>query len=1064
MRRLFAAALVALASGLAAAEAPDWQDPSRLALGTEPPHATQVACPDAATARLIGPATNAERVKSPWYRSLNGTWKYFYSPTPAHRVAGFEAPGFDDAAWGSIPVPANVEMEGHGVPIYVNIRYPWQKQVKPPEIPADEPNNTVSAYRTRFAVPADWAGRRVFLTFDGINSFAYVWVNGTRLGFSKDSRTPAEFDITAAVKPGENLLAVEVFRWCDGSWLEDQDFWRMSGLYRDVYLWSAPAVHLRDHEVRATLDASYQDGALAVTAEVRNAGAAAAARVGAVLETLEGRAVVTLPPKSVELPAGGTARVELAATVPGARPWTSETPHLYRLLLTLCDAGGKVLEVVPTPIGFRTVEIRDGNLLINGKRVFFKGVNRHEFDPDKGQAIDLAGMEQDILLMKRYNINLVRCSHYPNQPAWYDLCDRLGLYVIDEANIECHGAQSITKDPAWEAAYLDRTRRMVERDKNHPSVIIWSVGNENGPGRNLEATAAWMKQRDPGRPVHSCEATDAREAAWTDIICPMYPGLDYLDRYAQGSKARPFIMCEYAHAMGNSCGCVWDYWTRIYEKPYLQGGSIWDWVDQGIRQPQRADRNGKLLKPKPGEKTFWAFGGDFGPPGTPSDQNFCCNGLVAADRKPHPSLFEVKKVYQYIWARGFDPVAGTVEIRNRYDFTNLKDLVRCRWSVAGDGEVLQQGDLPPIDLAPGATAVVRLPLKPVAAKPGVEYWLELSFVLASDHPWAPAGHEVAWQQFALPVSAPAPAVDLSGPAAKGTEEAGAFRLEGGGVTASVDRASGALVSLAWKGVEFVQAPLRPHFWRAPIDNDRGAGGWLKKLQPWRKAGAEWRPSEVRLEAAPPSPAVIARGDIRDFGSLAVTWRMLPTGDLWVEQAWTPSGGKDVPEMPRFGMQMAVPSGFETLRWNGPGPHETYCDRKDARVGIHEATVDAQYTDYVEPGETGNHVDCRWVALCNNDRGVGLLALGQPLLSANALHYTTDDLQGAAHGWEMTRRDFITLNLDLKQMGVGGVNSWGAIPAAVARIDGRKAHAYRFVLRPFQGGRETMLRLAHRAFP
>jgi beta-galactosidase len=504
MRPCVPLVLLVFAAGVAAGETTDWQDPARPSEGTEAPHATQVPCPDAETARRIGPSTNAEREKSPWVRSLNGTWKYFYCPTPAQRVSGFEDPGFDDSEWGPIPVPANVEMEGHGIPIYVNIRYPWQKKIAPPEIPQDDPNNTVSAYRNRFTVPAEWAGRRVFLTFDGINSFAYVWVNGNRLGFSKDSRTPAEFDVTAVVKPGENLLAVEVFRWCDGSWLEDQDFWRLSGIYRDVYLWSVPAVHLRDHEVLATLDTMYKDGVLAVAAELRNASTAdASVQVGAALETMDGQEVAALPPQKVEVPAGGTARAAMTAAIPGIKPWSSESPHLYRLLLTLSDADAKVLEVAQTTVGFRTVEIKDGNLLVNGKRVLFKGVNRHEFDPDKGQAIDLAGMERDVVLMKRHNINLMRCSHYPNQPAWYDLCDRLGLFVIDEANIECHGAQSITNDPAWEASYLDRTRRMVERDKNHPSVIVWSVGNENGPGRNLETTAAWMKGRDPGRPVPS---------------------------------------------------------------------------------------------------------------------------------------------------------------------------------------------------------------------------------------------------------------------------------------------------------------------------------------------------------------------------------------------------------------------------------------------------------------------------------------------------------------------------------------------------------------------------------
>jgi beta-galactosidase len=422
----------------------------------------------------------------------------------------------------------------------------------------------------------------------------------------------------------------------------------------------------------------------------------------------------------------------------------------------------------------------------------------------------------------------------------------------------------------------------------------------------------------------------------------------------------------------------------------------------------------------------------------------------------------VKKVYQYIWAKAIDPAAGAVEIRNRYDFTNLKDLVRCTWSVTGDGKVLQKGELPPLDLAPDATAAVKIPLEPVEAKPGVEYWLALSFVLAADQPWAPAGHEVAWQQFRLQAPLPAAPADLAAAAPTAEEDAVTFKLTAGGVTATVERASGALASLIWEGVELVHAPLHPHFWRAPIDNDRGAEDYLKEIQPWQRAGAEWKPSEVRLDMSrADAPAVVACGNVRDFGSLAVTWRMLASGDLVVEQAWTPSRKKGAPEMPRFGMQMALPAGFETLRWYGPGPHETYCDRKDARVGVYESTVEDQYFDYTEPGETGNHADARWVALCDA-KGNGLLAIGQPLLSVNALHYSTDDLSSTPHGWEMIRRDFVTLNLDLKQMGVGGINSWGAIPADAARISAAQPQAYRYLLRPFKGGRETILRLAHRA--
>lgn len=1045
-----------MAAGVIAADSPEWLNHQRLSEGVEQPHATQVACPDAATARTIGVTCNAERVKSPWYQSLNGNWKYHYSPTPAQRIPGFEVPGFDDHTWNTIPVPANVEMEGYGFPIYVNVKYPWKKPWNPPAIPADEPNNTVSSYRTTFTVPADWTGRRTFLAFDGINSFAYVWVNGQKLGFTKDSRTLQEFDISAVAKPGQNQLAVEVFRWCDGSWLEDQDMWRMSGIYRDVYLFSKPTLHLRDHEIIAT-----HEGGLSLSAEVRNAGAAGIAQVSAVLETMDGLPVAELPAQKTQIATNATTKMEFKATVPGVKPWTSETPNLYRLLTTLRDAGGNVLEVIPTMVGFRTVIIKDGNLLVNGKRVLFKGANRHEHDQDKGQAIDVALMEKDIKLMKANNINLNRCSHYPNHPGWYDLCDRLGMFLIDEANIECHGARQLTKDAEWGPAYMERTVRMVERDKNHTSVIIWSVGNENGDGQNLEATSRWMKKRDPTRPIHSCEATAAKLADWTDLICPMYPKLGWLESYSSKKvQTRPFIMCEYNHTMGNS-GALWDYWKLIYERPYLQGGSIWDFVDQGIRQPARADRNRmKVEKVKPGEKTFWAFGGDFGPNDITSDQNFCCNGLLAADRTAHPSIIEMKKVYQYVWPTAVDLAAGKVAIRNRYDFTNLKDLVRCRWTVKADGNILQQGELPALDIAPDTTGEVAIPFKAIIARPGVDYWLDLSFVLATDMPWANAGHEVAWQQFQLPFSAPAVPALAQGKVMV-TEQHHTITLAAGDTTAIIDTTDGTLHSLTGKHGELIHQPLRPHFWRAPTDNDRGAQEWTDKaLMFWRGASEAWKPT-VMTETS--SATVTAKGALGDAGTLIVTWTMLGSGDLVVGQSWEPVAGKELPEMLRFGMQMAVPAGFENMAWYGPGSVETYCDRKEARVDIYHGTVDQQYMDYVEPGECGNKVEVRWVAL-TNAQGAGLLAIGQPLLSVNALHYTTEDLMSKPHGWEMTHRDFVTLNLDLKQIGAGGVNSWGAVPADAARIKGNQAHSYRYVLRPFSGGVDAVAPLTQRAFP
>ena len=634
------------------AQTQDWANPQLTGVNNELPHATMVICPDAKTALKIGVASNAERVKSPFYRSLNGNWKYHYSSNLLARVPDFWQPKFDDSAWPTIPVPANVEMEGYGIPIYVNIRYPWTwhgVKPNPPFIPVEEPNNTVNAYRRTFSVPKKWDGRRVLLTFDGVNSFFELWINGQKVGMGKDTRTPVEFDITKYLQPGENSLALENFRWSDASYLEDQDFWRLSGIFRDVYLWSPPNVHIRDFEVKTDLDAQYQDASIKVSLHLNNRGAQSAeVIVQGELFDPAGQLLMS-PSLQTNIPAGQ--EIVIAGTVPVTNPlkWTAETPNLYKVLLTLKDTSGKTLEVIPVNVGIRKVEIKDGNLLVNGQRILIKGANRHEFDPDRGQAITLDSMIKDILLMKRHNLNAMRCCHYPNQPAWYDLCDRYGLYLIDEANIESHGMgygpETLAKRPDFAAAHMNRTMRMVERDKNHASVIIWSLGNEAGFGPNFEATADWIHQRDQSRPVHY---ERAELDSHTDIVCPMYPGIKSLAEYSSKPEERPFIMCEYSHAMGNSSGGMWSYWNQIYEKPYLQGGFIWDWVDQGLRQKQGNLPLAHFTKVKPGDKTFWAYGGDFGPLDVPSDDNFCCNGLVSPDRVPHPGLLQVKHIYQYI--------------------------------------------------------------------------------------------------------------------------------------------------------------------------------------------------------------------------------------------------------------------------------------------------------------------------------------------------------------------------------------------------------------------------------
>jgi beta-galactosidase len=1050
----------ALASIAAGADVPlrDWQNPRLTGVNNQPPHSTMVVCPDAKTARRISLAANSERVKSSFYRPLNGDWKYHYAANHAGRVTDFWKPDFDDSKWGTIPVPANVEMHGYGVPIYVNIKYPWTwhgVNPNPPFVPEDDPNNTVNSYRREFDVPQDWNGRRILLTFDGVNSFFHLWINGEKVGLGKDSRTPVEFDITAFVKPGRNLLAVENFRWCDGSYLEDQDMWRLSGIFRDVYLWSPPDVHIRDFQVKTELDAQYRDAELRVELKLDNAGGATgAATVEAELFDAQGKSVAGLAMQKLDVGAGQEKAVSLAAKISNPLKWSAEQPNLYPLLLTLKDGAGETLEVIPVNVGFRKVEIHDGDLLVNGRRILIKGVNRHEFDPDLGQAITVEGMERDIQRMKQFNVNADRCCHYPNQPAWYDLCDRYGIYLIDEADIESHGmgygTNSLARNTNWADAHLNRTVRMVERDKNHPSVILWSLGNEAGSGPNFEATAKWIHERDPSRPVHYEGAGDS---PYVDLISPMYPNPRRLADYASRPQTRPFIMCEYEHAMGNGSGDFQSYWGKIYELPHLQGGFIWDWVDQGLRQPQPRPTRDHFVAVKPGEKTFWAYGGDFGPKDIASDNNFCCNGLVTPDREPHPGLFEVKHFYQYIHCQLTDAATRTVEVKNWFDFTNLKDIAAGSWKLKADGREIQGGRLPELDLAPQATKSIALPVKNFRPQPGVEYFIELSFALKTDLPWAKASHEIAWDQFKLPDAAPAAKFSAEKlPPVKwmaGTNEA---RVAGANFEIIFDKQTGAMKSWRFADTELIASPLRPDFWRAQTDNDRGRNN-LKSQGVWRYAhqDAQLRSFagvdkddhiEVQVEATLPKA-----GD----AVWRTTYEIYGSGDVVVTAKFSPAK-TDLPKLPRLGMQMALPAGFERITWLGPGPLETYSDRKDSRVGVYSGTVDEQfYADYTEPGETGNKADVRWVALTNR-RGAGLLAVGMPRLSVNALHYGTEDLNAGKHAFELPRRDFITLNLDWKQQGVGGDNSWGAWPHDEFLIPCAE-QSYRFRLHPLSAGED-----------
>ncbi|MCE5250831.1 DUF4981 domain-containing protein [bacterium] len=1039
---LLAAAILAVPAVSAAA--PEWEDPEMIGRNKEPGHVTLVPFHNVQSA-LAG-----DRATTPWMRSLNGVWKFNWVPTPEQRPQGFQREEYDVSGWGTIPVPSCMELQGHGIPIYLNIRYPFEKN--PPFIAHD--NNPVGSYRTEFTIPEDWSGRRMFIVFEGVISAMYLWVNGREAGYSEGSMTPAEFDITNLVRQGRNILAVEVYRWSDGSYLEDQDFWRFSGIYRDVYMFSTPTVHMRDFEVKTDLDANYRNATLTVDVALRNygGGTAAAHTVEAMLYNGRNEPVFDAPLSTEITPGGnGDIKATLSAQVRNPLKWSSEHPNLYTLVLALKDPSGRVIECERCRVGFREVVIKGGQLLVNGVPVYFKGVNRHEHDPDTGRTVGRELMIEDIRLMKQFNINAVRTSHYPNHPLWLELCDEYGLYLIDEANVESHGMgydpkTTLATKPEWKKAHLDRIQRMVERDKNHPSVIIWSMGNEAGDGPNFEAASEWIHHRDPSRPVHYERAL---ERPHIDIVSIMYSPIEFLEKYASKPQTRPFILCEYAHAMGNSVGNLQDYWDVIERYPVLQGGFIWDWVDQGIRK-----------RYKDGTE-FWAYGGDLGD--DPNDGNFCCNGLVFPDRTPHPSLWEVKKVYQYVKIRAVDAPAGVFEVVNMHDFTNLSELDGS-WTLDCNGIPVKSGDLPKLDVAPRDSARVTVPFGRITPGPGDEYHLTIRFRTAEDAPLVPKGHETAFEQFAIPVDVPPKilaAVDVM-PPLDVTETSKMVTVTGADFTVVFDKTTGTIASFVWRNTEIFAEGPSPNFWRAPIDNDYG-NRMPERLGIWRDAGDKRivRKTTVTRNGRN-SVSFAAESDLWSIGSkYAVSYTVYGSGDIIVESRFTP-GEKELPELPRFGMRMILPPGFEAMMWYGRGPHENYQDRKTGSpVGVWSGTVQEQYVPYVRPQENGNKTEVRWVAFTYS-RGVGLLACGMPLLSMSALHYTVADLEAADHPYDLVRRDTISLNLDYSQTGVGGDDSWGARPHKQYTLF-PKEYSYRYRLRPFAVGKESPGKLAMEGF-
>lgn len=1078
----------------------DWENPAVFNINREDPVASLLSYPDEKS------ALSAVRSESPNYLTLDGLWKFNYSGTPEDRPFWFFKNDYDTRDWKEIDVPSNWQMRGYDVPVYTNIPYPFvayreifgiRKQknpenpsepvagaltapgsvnpkapgIVPPNIPHDW--NPVGSYKREFEIPAGWNAKEVFLHFGAVSSAFYVWVNGEMVGYNEDSKVPAEFNITKYLKNGTNTVSVEVYRWSDGSYLEDQDFFRLSGIQRSVFLHARPKAHIKDFYAKSELESNYRDGRLNLDVTVSNS---ESGRGEFTLETalFDGASEIYREARDVKIEESKSI-VNFSKNFPEIKKWTAETPNLYSLVISLKGNDGNTLESVSSRIGFRTVEITNGQLLVNGVAIMIKGTNMHEHDDINGHVIDEAMILKDIRVMKTNNINAVRTSHYPQQELWYDMCDKYGLYLVDEADIESHGMGydkdvTLADKPEWEAAHLDRMQRMVERDKNHPSVIIWSMGNEAGDGRNFLNGYKWIKNRDNTRPVQYERAekeTNAPERH-TDIWADMYATIDYIEAYAKNPKNdRPMIMCEYAHAMGNSTGNFQDYWDVIEKYPKLQGGFIWDWVDQGMQMISDT-----------GEK-YWCYGGDFGEIGMPSDGIFCCNGLTWPDRKGKPGLIEVKKVYQYVGFKPVDLKTGMMNITNKYDFISLAGF-NMDWEIVSDGKIVQSGKVPTFDLPAKANMNVLLPFEKIDPVAGAEYFLNIRITRADEWNLVPGDNVYASAQFKLPVEGKTVQAKVDQLAVLQTTTAdNKLEVSGTDMKLVFDLEKGRLVSYSYKGKELLKNSPEPDFWRAPTDNDYGYD-MDKLLGVWKKAGE--RTSITKADISQPSPGKVVVSfsyDIPDEKGIKIaayvsTYSIYGSADLVVKNQFSKVAAS-IPEMPRMGMQMQLQQEFSNLKWLGRGPHENYSDRKtSADVGLYESTVADQYTPYIRPSENGYKTDTRWLTL-TDDEGTGVLVSGDPLFCFSALNNVHDDFESPGklsqyrpdaktantHTIDIKPREFVNLNVDLGQMGVGGDNSWGARIHPEYRLLDNK-YEYSFRIRPVVKD-DDILKLAKERF-
>ena len=1008
----------------------EWEDPSVTQLGQLSPHTFAMDYPNAED------VFDNDFSKSPYFKSLNGTWKFYYVNTPEERPQDFYKDGFNDWNWKELTVPSNWELKGFGIPIYTNVIFPFP--VNPPFI--DHAYNPVGSYRRSFTVPDNWTGKDVILHFGSISGCAYVWVNGQAVGLSKAAKSPAEFNITPFLKKGNNTLAVQVLRWHDGSYLEDQDMWRLSGLERNVFLTAKSPTHIADFWVKAGLDDNYKDGTLSATMDVKNPTPQYSVELS-IFDKNKNKVFSQTKPLS--------AKVQMDGKVVAPAQWSAEQPNLYTAIISIKNEKGQVVEATGSKIGFRRSEIKGKDFLINGKRVLVKGVNRHEHDPDLGKVPTRDLMIKDIITMKQFNINTCRSSHYPNDPMWLALCDEYGMYVVDEVNIEAHGlgaemqsmptdkSRHTAYDPQWKAAHHDRTQRLIERDKNYACIVVWSLGNECGNGPVFYETYDWIKKRDNSRPVMS---EQAGENTNTDIVCPMYPAVPNMKKYAADkSKTRPYIMCEYSHAMGNSNGNFKEYWDVIRASDNMQGGCIWDWVDQGIRTKTADGRS------------YFGYGGDFGSHDRYNDINFVCNGLVDADRNPHPGIYEVKKEYQNILFENDNWQTGKIKVKNEFSFTNLKDY-DFRWELLNNGSKVSEGTFT-VDANPGETKSIPLSIPMLKVAAGSEITFNVYAFQRMATSSIPAGHEVARAQFSGNSSyfegKQANNGDL-----KIEKNQNSLKFTSGDVSGEINLNSGGISRLAYKNNNIVGGFFpEPYFWRAPTDNDFG-NDFTNYARVWTSAHVRRTVSNVNVgektAEGVPVTIIYRLPDVKAFYTL--NYVIKNDGSIQINATLELPADSETPELPRMGMRFGLPSTYNQVKWYGRGPFENYADRNTASLlGLYDDNTDNGWTrNYIRPQESGYKTDARWVKLTNTE-GVGMSVEGLQPLCFSAMSQLTEDFDEGTvkknrHVTDIVKRPFITLHVDLGQRGVGGDNSWGAETHEAYRLKAKK-YTYGFVIRP-----------------